>query len=133
MKRQRGFSLIEVIVAFALMALALTLLLGSLSGSAKQVRQADDYSRAALHAQSLFAGLGIQTPLKEGRSEGEWEQGRYHWALQISPFVDPRVPQAASPTLMQVALQVRWGDRDTPQLQWRSLRLLPLAASEPGQ
>src|SRR5690606_14129780 len=36
--RQRGFTLLEVIIAFAVLALALTLLLGTLSGSAREVR-----------------------------------------------------------------------------------------------
>ncbi|MGB9101869.1 MAG: prepilin-type N-terminal cleavage/methylation domain-containing protein, partial [Stenotrophomonas indicatrix] len=39
--RARGFTLLEVIVAFALLGLALTLLLGSLSGGARQVRDAE--------------------------------------------------------------------------------------------
>ena len=56
MKLQRGYSLLEVIVAFAVLALALTLLLGSLSGASRQIKQADLRSRAVLHAQSLVGG-----------------------------------------------------------------------------
>ena len=52
--RPRGFTLIEVIIAFVLLALALTLLLGSMSGAAKQIRHADDAGRATLHAQSML-------------------------------------------------------------------------------
>lgn len=132
MKRQRGFSLIEVIVAFALLALALTLLLGSLSGAARQVRQADDYSRAALHAQSLLAGLGIEEPLKPGSRQGEWEAGRYRWTLQVTPFIDPHIAQTAPSALVQLNLQVRWGGKEAAQLQWHSLRLLPVDTLEPA-
>ena len=39
---QTGYTLIEIIVAFAILALGLTLLLGTLSGATRQVRQAGD-------------------------------------------------------------------------------------------
>ena len=120
MKRQGGYSLIEVIVAFALLALAMTLLLGSLSGAARQVSMADGYGRAALHAQSLLALAGVEAPLSAGRQQGEWEQGRYHWSLQVSPYLEPRQQQAR---LWLLDLQVRWGDGAQEQLRWRTLRL----------
>src|SRR3546814_9469204 len=44
---ERGFTLLEVIIAFAVLALALTLLLGTLSGSAREVRASADAGRAA--------------------------------------------------------------------------------------
>jgi general secretion pathway protein I len=139
MKRQRGYSLLEVIVAFALLALALTLLLGSLSGAARQVHNADLRTRAMLHAQSLLAATGIEQPLQEGRSQGDWEDGRYRWELQVEPYVDARasaLPQAApttasGPTLAQLTLQVRWGEGNGERLQWRSLRLLPNTPEAP--
>ncbi len=130
MKRQQGYSLIEVIVAFALLALATTLLLGSLSGAAGQVRIADQQGRAALHAQSLLATLGVEAPLAAGRQQGEWEQGRYRWTLQVAPYREPR--QATS-RLWQVDLQVRWGEAAAEQLHWRSLRLRANAPLEPLQ
>ena len=59
MRRARCYTLIEVIVAFAVLALALTLLLGTLSGASRQLRWADDAGRASLHAQSLIDQLGV--------------------------------------------------------------------------
>lgn len=120
MKRQRGFSLIEVIVAFVLIALAATLLLGSLSGAARQVRSADMQGRAALHAQSLLAAVGIEAPLAAGRQQGEWEQGRYRWTLDVVPYVEPRQTDSR---LWQLDLQVHWGEEARDQLHWRTLRL----------
>ncbi|SEK45359.1 general secretion pathway protein I [Pseudoxanthomonas sp. GM95] len=125
-----GFTLIEVVVAFGLLALALTLLLGALSGAARQIHQAALSGRAALHAQTLLAQVGAGGGLEPGHDEGDLDQGRYHWTLDIAPWTDPRLPTdgLASPgaaRLLEVQLSVRWGARDGERLQWRSLRLAP--------
>lgn len=131
MRRARGFTLLEVIVAFALLGLALTLLLGSLSGGARQVREAELRTRAVLHAQSLLAAAGVDAPLQVGQQQGDWENGRYRWELQVQPWAEPRAGNAAAtqspgaPWLAELQLQVRWGDGEREQLRWRSLRLLP--------
>ena len=128
--RQRGYSLIEVIVAFALLALALTLLLGTLSGATRQVRWSGDAGRAALHAQSLLDQVGVGEPLEPGQRDGEFDDGRYRWSLSITPWTDPALPPVAAvdpsaPRLHEVSLSVRWGDgRPGEQLQLRSLRLV---------
>lgn len=129
-RRQRGFTLIEVIIAFALLALALTLLLGSLSGAARQIRTANDSGRATLHAQSLLAQLGVGEILQPGRKQGTFEQGRYRWTLEVEPYVDPlkrRSPQtvASAPRLLQLQLEVEWGDAPGQRLRWQTLRLAP--------
>lgn len=137
MRHQRGYSLLEVIVAFAVLALALTLLLGSLSGAARQVKQADLRSRAVLHAQSLLAVTGVVEPLQEGERSGQWEDGRYRWQLQVAPYQEPRsgtlpvVDTPGGPRLAQLTLQVSWGDTDADRMQWRSLRLLPGSPTAP--
>lgn len=131
--RARGYTLIEVIVAFAVLALALTLLLGTLSGAGRQVRWADDAGRAALHAQSLIDQLGIGEPLAPGEREGDFEDGRFHWRLQVSPWRDPAQPpdqapdqpQAlGAPSLLAVSLQVAWGEAPNQRLQVSTLRLV---------
>ena len=125
----RGFTLIEVIIAFALLALALTLLLGSLSGAARQIRQADDSGRATLHAQSLLAQLGVGEALRPGRQQGVVEQGRYRWVLDVVPYADPLTSPPVgtdnAPRLLQVRLSVVWGEGDGQGLQWNTLRLAP--------
>lgn len=135
MKRQRGYSLIEVIVAFALLALALSLLLGSLSGAARQVRAADEGTRAALHAQSLLAVQGVEKPLVPGQQQGSFESGHFRWSMEVRPYDEPRRnPQAPAapggPTLLQLTLVVRWGEAANQMLQWRSLRLVTATAQE---
>lgn len=127
--RQRGFTLLEVIVAFAVLALALVLLLGTLSGSAREVRLSADAGRAALHAQSLLDQVGVGEALRPGVRDGEFEDGRYRWNLRIDPYVDPsrRAPDTIDPAaarLLLLALDVEWGDGGPRQrLQLQTLRL----------
>ncbi len=130
MKRPRGFTLLEVIVAFALLALALTLLLGSLSGATRQIRTADDATRASLHAQSLLAQIGVGEFLQPGRRQGEFERGRYRWELEIVRYEDPAKVQTpvldlSTPELLQLRLTTRWGDGPQQRIVWDTLRLVP--------
>ena len=132
MKAQRGYTLIEVMVAFAILALALTLLLGTLSGATKQIRWADDAGRAALHAESLLSETGVGQVLEPGRTEGNFENGRYRWTLDIQPWVDPSLvdvpPQPedpGAPRLLSLDLEVQWGSGEPRErLHLQSLRLV---------
>ena len=136
--RQRGYTLIEVIVAFALLAAALTLLLGTLSGAARQVRGSADAGRAALYAQSLMSQVGVVEPLKPGTRNGDFEDGRYRWSLDVRRWNDPARPanalrDPAAPNLLEVRLGIEWGDGGPGQrLLLRTLRLMaPNAGTEP--
>ena len=132
MKAQRGYTLIEVMVAFAILALALTLLLGTLSGATKQIRWADDAGRAALHAESLLSQTGVGQVLEPGRTEGNFENGRYRWTMDVQPWVDPSLadvpPQPedpGAPRLMSLELEVQWGSGTARErLHLQSLRLV---------
>jgi len=128
-RRQRGYSLLEVIVAFALLALALTLLLGTMSGATRQVRWAAGSGRAALHAQSLLDAVGVAEPLHVGQTNGELEEGRYRWELEVRRWQDPTQPpggqqDAANAQLFELHLTMHWGqDRGRERLELRTLRL----------
>ena len=127
---QRGYTLIEVLVAFAVLAGALTLLLGILTGASRQVRWADQAGRAALHAQSLLDQAGVGEPLQPGQREGGFEDDRYRWTLTVEHWRDPAVPPPAvldpgAPRLMRLQLDVRWGDGGARErLRLESLRLV---------
>lgn len=124
-----GYTLIEIIVAFAILALGLTLLLGTLSGATRQVRAAGDAGRAALHAESLLDEFGT-LPQPQHRA-GELEQGRYRWQFDVEPWQDPTprtVPAPVDPNaarLMHLRLQVEWGEGTPAQrVVATSLRLV---------
>lgn len=130
----RGFTLIEVVVAFALLAFALTLLLGAMTRATSLVHRAEMAGRAALHAQSLLHQAGVGEPLVPGASEGTFEDGRYRWSLQVAEWRDPDPAVAAiadavplrdpgAPRLLELELVVAW-DEGGPRerLEVHSLR-----------
>lgn len=129
-RAQRGYTLIEIVVAFAILALGLTLLLGTLSGATRQVRDAGDAGRAALHAQSLLAELGEL--VQPGSLGGQLEEGRYRWQLEVDEWRDPTQAGsalAADPNaarMLRLQLQVAWGEGgprqrvDVSSLRWRT-------------
>jgi general secretion pathway protein I len=127
-----GYTLIEIVVAFAILALGLTLLLGTLSGASRQLRQAGDAGRAELHAQSLLDELAVLP--EPGHRQGALEDGRYHWQLDVAPWAGPgradAPPSPGAPRLLRVALRMEWGDGGPGQtLQLSSLRLVRASAA----
>lgn len=122
-----GYTLIEVIVAFALLALALTVLLGSLSNAARLIHWADGGGRATLYAQSLLDQTGVGEALHAGSRSGTFADARYHWTLDIKPYIDPAKGTVASTAdgaqLFQLQLDVDWGTAAAQHLRVRTLRL----------
>ena len=128
MKAQKGYTLIEVVVAFGLLALALTLLLGTLTNSTREVRWSADAGRAAMLSQTVLDRVEMDGPLQEGERDGQFDDGRYRWQLAVHRYDAgagrPSDPNA--PVLLALDLTMRWGDggpRET--LQLHSLRLVP--------
>ncbi|MEO1751952.1 prepilin-type N-terminal cleavage/methylation domain-containing protein [Thiofaba sp. EF100] len=66
----RGFSLLEVVVAFSILALAMGVLMALFSQGLSNARVARDYSRALQLAQSRLAEVGVTSPLRSGAEDG---------------------------------------------------------------
>jgi general secretion pathway protein I len=91
-RRQRGFSLLEVLVAFVILSLVATALFRLFSGALVNVSAADDYSRAVLVAESVLAEAGAVEPLVEATSAGTADDGRISWNATVAPYAAPGVP-----------------------------------------
>ncbi|BCX89544.1 general secretion pathway protein I [Methylomarinovum tepidoasis] len=132
MKRQRGFTLLEIMVAFTLMALSAAVLLQAFGGGARLLARAETVTRAAALAESQLARVGSEWPLEEGEREGEW-QG-LHWQVtltpvslnQLDPQVGENVEEIGNQRLWQVTIVVGWqeGGRGR-RYRLTTLRLAP--------
>lgn len=90
-RRPRGFSLLEVLVAFVILALVATALFRLFSGSLANVGAAEEYSRAVIVAESVLAETGGAQPLREGSRNGSADDGRISWRANVAPWDPPDV------------------------------------------
>jgi general secretion pathway protein I len=87
LRSQRGFSLLEVVVAFAILALSLGVLLQIFSGAMNATSLSGFYSRAASLAEARLASVGLEIPLEPGAVAGS-TPGGLHWQVVIDRY-DP--------------------------------------------
>jgi general secretion pathway protein I len=83
--RQSGYTLVEVLVAFVILALALTVLLRIFSGGLRNVSVSSDYATATLIAESRLAATGIDVPLRPGETSGT-EGERFEWTVSVQDY-----------------------------------------------
>lgn len=130
--KQRGFSLLEILVAFTILALSLGVLMQIFSGSLRNADITRDQAQAVALAQSLLGSAGVEAPLVAGESTGVLDD-KFRWLLRVNPFVqEPRSGEAGalrSPLILdlwEVTVRVAWGGDS--RSQERALALTTLRA-----
>jgi general secretion pathway protein I len=110
-----GFSLLEVLVAFIIVALVVTALFRLYGGALGNASAADDWTRALLVAQSRLALAASAQPLREATDAGSDADGRIDWRTSVTPYVPPdadedveRASEAMSTRLFRVTVDVRF-------------------------
>jgi prepilin-type N-terminal cleavage/methylation domain-containing protein len=124
-----GFTLIEVVVAIAILALLAGSIFRANADSVRNVHRADTLADAQALAQSLIAKVGHEIALQEGETNGEAGNG-LQWRLQIKRYGDEadrrRWPVAAYVVAVLVALRDNTGQQ---HIALTTLRLGPKEAS----
>ena len=105
-----GFSLLEVIVALAIMAMGFVTVLQLFSGSIRSVSLSEQYLKATTLAQSKMGELEMNNymaPEFEGTFANE---KNYRWQLDISPYTTTLNSEDNNIQLSEVLLRVLWSD-----------------------
>lgn len=130
--RQRGFTLIEAIAAFVLLATFLGVLMSALSTSMRQTVRAEQESLASQWAQSKLDLVGIGEKLEEGDSRDRFDDD-FRWEMRVEEYLpereEPVDPETIGLRLYRVDLDVFWG---RPPRE-RSTRFTTLRAYAPDQ
>jgi general secretion pathway protein I len=80
--KKQGFTLIEVIVALAILGIGLTVIIELFSGGLRLAKVSEEYSKGVNYARSKMEEVMIQPVLEEGTEEGEFDD-TYRWAVGI--------------------------------------------------
>jgi general secretion pathway protein I len=123
-ERAGGFTLLEVIIAFTILALALGTLLQAFTTGLRSLNAAEAYAMAVMHAKSKLEEVGRIVPVEEGAEAGEFEDG-YRWVVAISPFEAPEDADWDQLDMapFNVTVTVAWDE--TREVTLNTLRLGP--------
>jgi len=112
MNRQCGFSLLEILIAFSILALSLGILLKIFSAGINNAGVAEEYTAAVQVAESLMAETGAEAPLEPQQATG-LEHDKYHWQVSVSPFqfsAENLDVTTITAELFKIKVVVSWGE-----------------------
>lgn len=126
---QRGFSLLEIMVAFSIMALSLGLLYRITGSSARQVGSVQQHEQAMALAASVLGTVHAVPESGIARSE---EAAGYEWTIATRPWPTQHDAQGGVPRLHEVEVTVSWQDGERAR-EFTLTTLRPERLPEPGQ
>lgn len=124
-RTDQGFTLIEALVAFVVLALGLQATLHVFSGNRRQAEFAQSQRTATMLAQSTLDTVGAEIPLQRATRTGDLEGG-FHWQVVIDEYVDPADGRPINIAAYNVTVSVSWGKAAPNEMvTLRTLRLAP--------
>jgi general secretion pathway protein I len=119
MTRSRGFTLIEVLVAMTIMAMAFGILFSLSSRSLDGMRRARDVERRIEFARSKLAELRLVDRIDVGDNASGSMDDSTKWHIEVLPFIAPvsEGPNRSADSVVRIRLSLEWQGRSEPQ-EW---------------
>lgn len=129
MRAARGFTLLEIMIALAILGIALTVILQQFSTGLKTVRVTRDYTNALIHARENLEEFCLAKKLSEKEESGEFEDG-YKWRVVIAPYEEEEKNEGSTEFLLlsmyTVTSMVSWeaGNKER-KVELATLKIVP--------
>ena len=127
----RGFTLLEVLIAFVIAAIALGVMFQVAAEALRSSQTAAHYDEAMVRARSHLAMATGGGALMPGDWQGD-DGGGYRWHLHVATVAQGAVPSAGSPALplalYQVTVWIAWTDGEHA----RDVRLVTEQIGQPA-
>lgn len=110
--RNKGFTLIEVVVALAILGVALTVIIELFSGGLRLARASMEYTNAVNYARTKLEEIAVRPSLDEGTQEGESNDKTFRWQVGVKKIdllsIDKSMDYKPPVGLYQVKIDVFW-------------------------
>ena len=80
--KNQGFTLLEVLVAMAILGIGLIVIIELFSGGLRLGRTSEEYTRAVGYARMKLEEISLAKSLEEGIEEGEFDR-EYRWQVEV--------------------------------------------------
>ncbi len=110
-KLDRGFTLIEIVVALAILGIGLTVIIELFSGGLRLGRTSEDYTKAIGYGRLKMEEIISKENIEEGNNEGDFDK-TFRWQVDIKK-VDLLPPDKSQDlklpiNLFQVKVNILW-------------------------
>jgi general secretion pathway protein I len=131
-----GFTLLEVLVALAVFAIATAVTLSLMSGSLGNIRKVQKRTRAIEHAETVMESTLLDSTIQQPTSlSGNFEDGS-RWVVRVEDYLEFEKPQTAGVTTMPVKLlsysvEVAGPESSAPDCRLQTLKLVKTQIDKP--